>query len=96
MTKFDTNGDFKNFKATQWAVREFKRQGLKKLFKPITSTAYTKLIIQFYANLSTDCTRRGVLFSTVQGKQVEVTTSDIADALKCNDEHLLEDAQLTK
>jgi hypothetical protein len=43
--EFDINGDFKNFEATQWAVREFKRHGLKKLFKPVTSIAYTKLII---------------------------------------------------
>jgi hypothetical protein len=48
-TEFDINGDFKNFEATQWVVQEFKRRGLKKLFKPITSTAYTKLIVQFYA-----------------------------------------------
>jgi hypothetical protein len=59
---------------------------LKKLFKPVTSTAYTKLVVQFYTNLFTDCNRRGVLFSTVQGKQVVVTTSDIAVALHCNDE----------
>jgi hypothetical protein len=34
------------------------------------------------------------MFSTVQGKQVEVTTSDIAAALHCNDEHPPADAQL--
>ena len=32
----------------------------------------------------------------VQGKQVELTTSDIADALKCSDEHPPEDAQLNE
>jgi hypothetical protein len=62
---------------------------LKKLFKPVTSTAYTKLVVQFYSNLYIDCNRRGVLFSNVKGKQVEVTTADIAAALKCNDEHPL-------
>jgi hypothetical protein len=86
-TTFDINGDFKNFEETQWAVQELKRYGLKKLFRPVTSTAYTKLIVQFYANLYTDCNRWGVLFSTIQGQHVEVTTSDIAAALKCNDEH---------
>ena len=95
-TTFNIDGDFKNFEATQWAVQEFKRCGLKKLFKPVTSTAYTKLIVQFYENLFTDCNRRGVLFSTVQGKQVEVTSFNIAAALKCNDEHPLEDAQLNE
>ena len=64
------------------------------LFKPVTSTAYTKLIIQFYANLSIGCNRWGNLFSTVQEKQVEVTTSDIAAALHCNDEHPPANAQL--
>jgi hypothetical protein len=38
--EFDINGDFKNFEATQWAVQEFKRHGLQKLFKLVTSTAY--------------------------------------------------------
>jgi hypothetical protein len=55
--EFDINGDFKNFEATQWAVQEFKCLGLKKLFKPVTSSAYTKLIVQFYENLFTDCNR---------------------------------------
>jgi hypothetical protein len=87
-------GDFKNFEATQWAVQEFTRRGLKKLFKPITSTAYTKLVVQFYSNLYTDCNRRGVLFSNVKGKPVEVTTADIAAALKCNDDHPPVEAQM--
>ena len=43
-----------------------------------------------------DCNRQGVLFSTIQRKQVEVTTLDIVDALKCNDEHPSEDAQLNE
>jgi hypothetical protein len=93
-TEFDINGDFKNFEATQWAVQEFKRRGLKKLFKPVTSTAYTRLVIQFYSNLSQECNKPGTLSSIVKGKQVDVTTSDIAAALHCNDEHPLVDAQL--
>jgi hypothetical protein len=93
-TEFDINGDFKNFEATQWAIQEFKRRGLKKLFKPVTSTAYTRLVIQFYSNLSRDCDKLGTLSSIVKGKQVDVTTSDIAAALHCNDEQPLADAQL--
>ena len=38
----------------------------------------------------------GVLFSTIQGKQVEVTTYDIAAALHCNDEQSLADVQLNE
>jgi hypothetical protein len=93
-TEFDINDDFKNFEATQWVVQEFKHRGLKKLFKPVTSTAYTRLVIQFYSNLSRDCNKPGTLSSTVKGKQVDVTTSDIAAALHCNDEHPSADAQL--
>jgi hypothetical protein len=77
-TEFNVNGDFKNFEATQWAIQEFKRRGLKKLFKPVTSTAYTKLVVQFYSNLSRDCSKPGTLSSIVKGKQLDVTTSDIA------------------
>jgi hypothetical protein len=93
-TEFDINGDFKNFEATQWAVQEFKRRGLKKLFKPLTSATYTRLVIQFYSNLSRDCNKPGTLSSTVKGKQVDMTTLDIAAALHCNDEHPPADAQL--
>jgi hypothetical protein len=94
VTEFDINGGFKNFEATQWAVQEFKRRGLKKLFKPVTSMAYTRLVVQFYSNLSKNCNKLGTLSSTVQGKQVVMTTSDIAIALHCNDEHPPADAQL--
>jgi hypothetical protein len=67
---------------------------LKKLFKPVTSTAYTRLVVKFYSNLSRDCNKLGTLSSTVKGKQVVVTTSDIATTLHCNDEHPPADAQL--
>jgi hypothetical protein len=93
-TEFDINGDFKNFEATQWVVQEFKHRGLKKLFKPVTSKTYTRLVVKFYSNLSRDCNKPGTLSSTVKGKQVDMTTSDIAIALHCNDEHPLADAQL--
>jgi hypothetical protein len=67
---------------------------LKKLFKPVTFTAYTGLVVQFYSNLSRDCNKSGTLSSTVKGKQVDVTTSDIAAALHCNDEYPPAEAQL--
>jgi hypothetical protein len=51
-------------------------------------------VVQFYSNLHTDCNRRGVLFSNVKGKQVEVKTADIVAALKCNDEHPSVEAQM--
>jgi hypothetical protein len=93
-TEFDINGDFKNFEATQWVIHKIKRRGLKKLCNPVTSTAYTRLVVQFYSNLFTDCNWRGVMFSTVQGKQIEVSTNDIPATLHCNDEHPPANAQL--
>jgi hypothetical protein len=93
-TEFDVNGDFKNFEATQWAIQEFRRRGLKKLFKPVTSMAYTRLVIQFYSNLSRDCSKSGTLSFIFKGKQLDVTTSDITAALHCNDVHPPADAQL--
>jgi hypothetical protein len=68
-------------------VQEFKCCGLKKLFEVVTSIAYKKLITQFYENLFCDYIRLGVLFSSIQDKNIEVTSSDIAAALKCNDVH---------
>jgi hypothetical protein len=65
-----------------------------KLFKPVTSTAYTRLVIQFYSNLSRDCNKPGTLSSIVKGKHVDVTALDIAAALHCNDEQPPADAQL--
>jgi hypothetical protein len=56
--------------------------------------AYTRLVIQFYSNLSRDCNKPGTLSSIVKGKQVDVTTSDIAAALHCSDEQPRADAQL--
>jgi hypothetical protein len=56
--------------------------------------AYTRLVVQFYSNLSRDYNTPSTLSSTVQGKQVDVTTSDIVATLHCNDEHPPVDAQL--
>jgi hypothetical protein len=52
------------------------------------------LVVQFYSNLSRDCNKPSTLSSTIKGKQVDVTTSDIAIVLHCNDEHPPADAQL--
>jgi hypothetical protein len=35
---------FSRNEATSWAVEELKRQGLKRLFKPVASTAYELLV----------------------------------------------------
>jgi hypothetical protein len=37
---FSIKEEFSNNEATSWAVEELKRRGLKRLFKPVASTAY--------------------------------------------------------
>jgi hypothetical protein len=41
---FAIKEEFSNNEATSWAVQELKNQGLKRLFKPIASTAYERLV----------------------------------------------------
>jgi hypothetical protein len=77
---------FSNNEATSWAVRELKRRGLKRLFKPVTSTAYKRLVREFYTHLRTDSDQPDSLFSSIDGKDVEVTVGVIAAALKCSHE----------
>jgi hypothetical protein len=85
-TSFAIKKDFSKFEATSWAVQELKRHGLKRLFKPVTSTAYECLVRSFYENLKYDCSRPDVLSSSIDDRDVEVTVADIAAALKCSAE----------
>jgi hypothetical protein len=85
-TSFAVKKDFSKFEATSWAVQELKRRGLKRLFKPVTSTAYERLVRSFYENLKYDCNRPDVLTSSIDDIDVEVTVADIAAALKCSAE----------
>jgi hypothetical protein len=41
---FAIKEEFSNNEATSWAVQELKNRGLKRLFKPIASTAYGRLV----------------------------------------------------
>jgi hypothetical protein len=56
---------------------------LKRLFKPIASTAYE--------HLSVDCDQPDVLFSSIDGREVEVTIADVAAVLKCSHKPLESD-----
>ena len=85
-TSFAIKEDFINFEATSWAVQELKRRGLKCLFKPVTSTAYERLVWSFYEILTYDCNRPDVLSSFIDDRDVELTVAYIAVALKCNAE----------
>jgi hypothetical protein len=77
---------FTNNEATSWAVEELKRQGLKRLFKPVTSTAYERLVREFYTHLRTDDDQLDILFSSIDGREVEVTIADVAVVLKYSHE----------
>jgi hypothetical protein len=85
-TSFAIKKDFSKFEATSWAVQELKHRGLKRLFKPATSTAYERLVRLFYENLKYDCNRPDVLTSFIDDIDVEVTVAEIAAALKCSAE----------
>jgi hypothetical protein len=77
---------FSNNEATSWAIEELKRRGLKRLFKPVASTAYERLVREFYTHLRIDGDQPDSLFSSIDGREVEVTIGDIAVVLKCSHE----------
>jgi hypothetical protein len=54
---FTIKEEFSNNEATCWAVQELKNRGLKRLFKPVASTAYERLVKAFYEHLSYDCSQ---------------------------------------
>jgi hypothetical protein len=56
---------------------------LKRLFKPVASTAYECLVLTFYEHLRYECSQPDVLFSSIDGIEVEVTIADVAAVLKC-------------
>jgi hypothetical protein len=75
---------FSNNEATSWAAKELKRRGLKRLFKPVASTAYERLVREFYTRIDDD--QPDSLFSSIDGRNVEVTIGDIAAVLKYSHE----------
>jgi hypothetical protein len=75
---------FSNNEATSWAIEELKRRGLKRLFKPVTPTAYEWLVREFYTHLRIDGDQPDKLFSSIDGREVEVTIRDVAAVLKCS------------
>jgi hypothetical protein len=83
---FAIKEEFSNNEATSWAVQELKRRDLKRLFKPIASTAYQRLVWTFYEHLRYECSRPKVFFSFIDGINIEVTITDVATILKCSHE----------
>jgi hypothetical protein len=83
---FTIKEEFSNNEATSWAVQELKHRGLKRLFKPVTSTAYEHLVREFYKHLRIDGDQPDILFSSIDEREVEVTIADVAAVLKCSHE----------
>jgi hypothetical protein len=83
---FAIKEEFSNNEATSWAVQELKNRGLKRLFKPVTSTANERLVKEFYDNLRCECDQPDVLFSSIGGREVQVTIADVVTVLKCSHE----------
>jgi hypothetical protein len=83
---FAIKEEFSNNEATSWAVEELKRRGLKRLFKPVASTTYEQLVRKFYTHLRIDGDQLDILFSSIDGREVEVTIADIAAVLKYSHE----------
>jgi hypothetical protein len=81
---FAIKEEFSNNEATSWAVQELKNRGLKRLFKPIASTTHECLVREFYKHLNVVCDQPDVLFSSIDGRDVEVTIADVAAVLKCS------------
>jgi hypothetical protein len=81
---FAIKEEFSNNEATSWAVQELKRRGLKRLLKPVASAAYEHLVRTFYKHLRYECNQLDVLFSSIDGIDVEVTIADVAAILKCS------------
>jgi hypothetical protein len=75
---FAIKEEFSNNEATSWAVQELKNRGLKRLFKPVTSTANERLV--------KECDQPDVLFSSIGGREVQVTIADVVTVLKCSHE----------
>jgi hypothetical protein len=88
---FAIKEEFSNNDATSWAVQELKRRGLKRLFKPVASTAYERLVRAFYEHLRYNCSQPDVLVSSIDSRDVEVTIADVVAVLKCNHEPLESD-----
>jgi hypothetical protein len=83
---FAIKEEFSNNDATSWVVQELKRRGLKRLFKPVASTAYKHLVRAFYEHLRYDCSQPNVLVSSINNRDVEVTIADVAAVLKYSHE----------
>jgi hypothetical protein len=78
---FAIKEEFSNNEAISWAVQE-----LKRLFKPVASTIYERLVRAFYEHLSYDCDQSNVLVSSIDGREVEVTIADVVSILKSSHE----------
>jgi hypothetical protein len=83
---FAIKEEFSNNETTSWAVQELKNRGLKRLFKPVASTSYERLVREFYEHLSYDYDQPDILVSSIDEREVEVTIANVTTVLKCSHE----------
>jgi hypothetical protein len=82
-TTFAIKDEFSKNDAIEWAVQELKRRGLKRLFKPIASTAYGRLVQAFYEHLRYNCNRPDVLVSSIDGGTTLPCSPSRTSSLTC-------------
>jgi hypothetical protein len=66
--------------------RRIEAPGFEEAFQTVTSTAYERLVREFYTHLRIDGDQSDKLFSSVDGREVVVTIADVAAMLKCSHE----------
>jgi hypothetical protein len=86
-TKFDIVGRFREQEDVKWAVKQFRKRHLKPLLKPVYPFFHPRFVRLFYKNLKIDKDQPGILFSDIEGEELQVTVEDIAEALGCPHEN---------
>jgi hypothetical protein len=82
-TKFDIVGAFREIKDVKWARKQFKKRKLMPLLQPVYHVYHPRFVRLFYQNMTFDPDQPGVLSSTIDDVEFQVTIEDIAEVLGC-------------
>lgn len=83
-TIFAIDEFFRHNEDTKWAVKELERRELARLFGPFLKV-YPCLVRLFYQNMHKQYRFPNVLYTVLDGICVQVTRSNIQQALDCED-----------
>jgi hypothetical protein len=86
-TKFDIVGKFREYEDVKWARKQFKNRHLMPLLQPVHHFYHPRSVRIFYQNLTFDADQPEILSSEVDGKELQITIEDIAEALGCPHEN---------